>query len=68
MLVEFSARPLNRLICVTASRRRAHDLFDGNLRSAPVISCHATTDVALGDNADHLEVFRILNHRRAAAP
>jgi hypothetical protein len=32
-----------------------------------VISRHAATDVTLGDNADQLEAFYILNHRGAAA-
>ena len=67
MLVEFSARFFNWLIRATTRRRGAHDLFDGYLRSAAVISRHAATYVALGDDADHLETFCILNYRRAAA-
>lgn len=32
-----------------------HDLFDANFRSAPIISRHAATHVALGDDADQHE-------------
>jgi hypothetical protein len=67
MLVEFPARFFNWLIRATTRRRGAHDLFDANFRGTSVISCHAATHVALGDDADQLEVFCILNHRRAAA-
>ena len=67
MLVEFPARFFNRLIRATTRRRGAHDLFDGYLRSTAVIGRHAATHVALGDDADHLETFCILNYRRAAA-
>jgi hypothetical protein len=67
MLVEFSARVFNWLIRATTRRRGTHDLFDAYLRRAPVISRHAATHVALGDDADQLEVFCILNHGRAAA-
>jgi hypothetical protein len=66
MLVEFSARFFNWLIRATTSRRGSHNLFDANFGSAPVISRHAATHVALGDDADQLEFFCILNHRRAA--
>ena len=67
MLVEFPAPFFNWLIRATTRRRGTHDRFDAYLRSAPVISRHAATHVALGDDADQLEVFCILNHRRAAA-
>jgi hypothetical protein len=67
MLVEFPARFFNWLSRATTCSRRTHDLFDANFRSAPVISRHAATHVALGDDADQLELFCILNHRRAAA-
>jgi hypothetical protein len=67
VLVEFSARFFNWLIRATTRRRRAHDLLDAHVRRAPVIGGHAATDVALGDDADQLEFFCILNHRRAAA-
>ena len=67
MLVEFPARFFNRLARTTTRRQGAHDLFDANVRSAPVISRHAATHVALGDDADQLAVLCILNHRRAAA-
>ena len=67
MLVEFSARFFNGLIRTTTRRRRAHNLVDTHVRRAPVISGHAATDVALGDDADELEGFCILNHRRATA-
>jgi len=67
MLVELPARCVNRLIRPTTRRRGTHDLFDAYLRSAPVISRHAATHVALGDDADQLEGFCILNHGRAAA-
>jgi hypothetical protein len=64
MLVEFPARFFNRFIRATTSRRETHDLFDANLGSTAVVSRHAATHVALGDDADQLG---ILNHRRAAA-
>ena len=67
MLVEFSARFFNGLIRATTRRRGVHDLVDANFRSMAVISRHAATHVALGDDADQLEIFRIFNHRRAAA-
>lgn len=67
MFVEFPARFFNRLIRATTRRRGLHDLFDANFGSAPVVSRHAATHVALGDDADQLEAFCILNHRRAAA-
>ena len=67
MLVEFPARFFNRLFRAATRRRGAHDLCDANFRSVPVISRHATTYIALGDDADQLEVFCILNHWRAAA-
>jgi hypothetical protein len=66
MLVEFSAGVINRLVRATARRRGSHDFFDAHFRSATVIRRHAATYVALGDYADQFEVFRILNHRRAA--
>jgi hypothetical protein len=67
MLVKFPARFFNRLIGVTTSRRGSHNLFDANFGSMAIISRHAATHVALGDDADQLEVFCTLNHRRAAA-
>jgi hypothetical protein len=66
MLVEFSARFFNGLIRATTRRRGAHDLVDAHVRRAPVVSGHAATDVALGDDADQLAVVGILNDRRAA--
>ena len=67
MLVEFASRFVNWLIRPATGRPGPHDLFDANVGRAPVVSGHAATDVALGDNADQLEAFGILNHRRAAA-
>ena len=67
MLVEFPARCFNRLIRAATGSRGSHDLFDANFRSVPLISRRAATHVALGDDADQLEVFCILNHGRAAA-
>ena len=66
MLLEFPARFFNWLIRATTRRHGTHDLFDANFGSTAVISRHAATRVALGDDADQLEVFCILNHRRAA--
>jgi len=65
MLVEFPARIFNRLTRATTSGRGSHDLFDANFRSLAVISHHAATHIALSDDADQLETFCILNHRRA---
>ena len=67
MLVEFPARFFNRLIRAATGSRGSHDLCDANFRSMPLISRRAATHVALGDDADQLEVFCILNHWRAAA-
>jgi hypothetical protein len=66
MLVEFPARFFNGLIRATTRRRGTHDLFDANFGSTAVISRHPATHVALGDDADQLEVLCILNHGRAA--
>ena len=67
MLVEFPAPFFNRLMRAATRRRRSHDLFHADFRSVTVISRHATTDVALRDDADQLEAFCILNHWRTAA-
>jgi hypothetical protein len=63
MLVELPARFFNRPARTTTGRQGSHDLFDAHFRSAPVISRHAATHVALGDDADQLKGFCILNHR-----
>lgn len=63
MLVGFPTYFFNPLARTTTNRQGLHDLFDAHLRSAPVISRHAATHVALGDDADQLVVFCILNHR-----
>ena len=52
MLVEFSACSVKRLAFAAASCCRSHDLLDADFGSAPVISRHATTHVALSDDAD----------------
>jgi len=67
MLVELAARFFNRLVRATTRGHGTHDLSDSYFRSVPVIGRHATTHVALGDDADQLKVFCIFNHRRAAA-
>ena len=67
MLVEFAPRFVNWLIRPATGRPGPHDLFDANVGRTAVISRHAATDVTLGDSADQLEAFGILNHRRAAA-
>jgi len=54
MLVEFPARFFNRLIRATTRRRGTHYLFDANFGSTAVISRHAATHIALGDDADQL--------------
>jgi hypothetical protein len=61
MLVEFPARGFHRLILATTSRRRSHDLFHANCGRLAVVGCHTATYVALGDDADQLEVLCILN-------
>jgi len=66
MLMEFPARFFNWLIRATTRGRGTHDLLDANLGSTAVISRHAATHVALGDDADQLEVFCVFNHGRAA--
>ena len=67
MLVEFASCFVNWLIRPATGRPGPHDLFDANVRRTAVNSRHAATNVALGDNADQLEAFYILNHRGAAA-
>ena len=67
MLVEFASRFVNWLVHPATGRPEPPDLFDANVRRLAVISRHAATHVALGDNADQCETFYILNHRRAAA-
>lgn len=66
VLVEFLARFRNWLIRATTCSCVTHDLFDANFGSTAVISSYAATHVALGYDADQLEVFYILNHRGAA--
>ena len=66
VLVEFLARFRNWLIRATTCSCGTHDLFDANFGSTAVISSYAATHVALGYDADQLEVFYILNHRGAA--
>ena len=68
MLVELPARLFNRLMRATTRRRRVHDLVDAHVGCVTVISHHAATHVAFGDDADQLEIFGVRNHRRAAAP
>jgi hypothetical protein len=63
MLKEFPARFFNRLARTTTGRQGSHDHFDAHVRSSPVISRHAAIHVSLGDDADQLEGFCILNHR-----
>ena len=67
MLVEFASPFVNGLIRPATGRPGPHDLFDANVRRTAVISRHAATNVALGDNADQCQAFYILNHRGAAA-
>jgi hypothetical protein len=67
MLAELLARSLRRVILSATRRGRSHDLLDGNFRSAPVVSRHPTAHVTLGHDTDQLEVFPILDYRRAAA-
>jgi hypothetical protein len=54
MLAQLPARFFNRLISVTASTRGSHDLFDADFGRSAVISRHAATHVALGDDAGQL--------------
>jgi hypothetical protein len=63
MRVEFPARFFTRLARTTTGRQGSDDLSDADFRSAPVISNPATTQVALGDAADQLEMSCIFNHR-----
>jgi hypothetical protein len=67
MLLEFPACFFNRLAHTTTRRRGPHNLFDANVRSAQVVGRYAATHVTFGNNAYQLELFCILNHRRAAA-
>jgi hypothetical protein len=67
MLVKRAARFVNWLTSAATRRRGAHDLLDAHFRSTPVIGGHVATHITLGDDADELEPFGILNHRRAAA-
>jgi hypothetical protein len=67
VLVEFPARIVNGLVCATTRRQRSHYLLDANGRGIAVFGNHAATDIALGDDADHLEGVCILDDRRATA-
>ena len=68
MLVELAACFPHCLIRTAARRRGTHDLSDGYLGCAPVISRDAATNVALGNDPDQLAVLLIVNHGRASAP
>jgi len=67
MFVEFPPRFFHGFIRTAACGRGTHNFFDADFGSTAVISRYAATHVALGDDADQLEMFCILNHRRAAA-
>ncbi len=67
MFMEFPARPFNRLIRVTASGCRSHDLLDAHFGRTAIIRRYTTTHIAFGHNADQLELVHIFNHRRATA-
>jgi len=67
MFVEFPPRCFHGFIRTAASGRGTHNFFDPDFGSTVVISCHAATDVALGNYADQLEALYIFYHRRATA-
>ena len=67
MFVEFPPRFFYGCIRTAASGRGMHNFFDADFGGTAVISRDAATHVALGDDADQLEVFCILYHRGAAA-
>jgi hypothetical protein len=68
VFVEFPLRFVKRII-LTATRRRCgtHNVLDAYLGSLNILSGDAVTDVALGDDADEIETFFILNHRGTTA-
>ena len=63
MFGEFPSRVVHGFIRTAAGGRGTHDLFNADFGCKAVISRHAATHVALGDDADQLEWFCILNHR-----
>jgi hypothetical protein len=67
MFVEFPSGFFHRVIRAAASGRWAHNLFHADFGSAPVVSRHTVTDVALSDDPDQVEFLFVLNHRRATA-
>ena len=67
MFVEFPPRFLHGFIRTAASGRGTHNFFDADFGSTAVVSRHAATHVALGNDADQLEILCIFYHRRAAA-
>jgi len=66
MLMEFVARLFHGFIRTAARGRGTHNFFDADFGSTAVISRHAATHVALGDDSDQLEVLCILYYRCAA--
>jgi hypothetical protein len=67
VLVEFASGLFKRFIHAATGGRGAHDFFNRNFRSPPVISRHATTHIALGDDADQTTAWFLFNHGRATA-
>ena len=55
MLVSFRHTSSTVSLTPQQADKSLHDLFDANFRSAPVISRHAATHVALSDDADQHE-------------
>ena len=55
VLIEFPVHSSTVSFAPQQADEGLDDLFDANFQSAPVISRHATTHVALGDDADQLE-------------
>ena len=67
MFGEFPSRVVHGFIRTAAGGRGTHDLFNADFGCKAVISRHAATHVALGDDADQREIVRIRYHRCASA-
>jgi hypothetical protein len=67
MFMEFLLRDFERVIRAAASRCGTHNISDAHVGRLTVLGSHMVTDVALGHDADEIEILFILNHRCAPA-
>jgi len=67
MFGECPSRVIHGFLRTAAGGRGTHDRFNADFGCKAVISRHAATHVALGDDADQLEIVRIRYYRYASA-